>query len=367
MSQLIISIFIISGIGALFAMLLELADTFIANYGECHISINREKELTVQGGNPLLFSLMEEGIFIPSACGGKGTCAYCKVKVTEGGGPILPTEIPYLTDKEQADNVRLSCQVKVRNDLKIELPEDLFLIMEFKVKVDRIVELTPYIKGVTFKIIDSEDGISFKPGQYIQLEIPKYKLSKEPEYRAFSMASSSEDRHSIELYIGLVEKGVVSTYVHEYLNEGDELVMRGPFGDFYLRDSGREILMIATGTGLAPIMSILRHIRKEKIQTKITLFFGTRIREDLYCMEELGELEKQLPAFTFIPTLSREAKDTRWEGRRGRVTDLIDDFVQEGADYDAYICGNPDMVDSCVALLIQKAVPEDHIYFDKFS
>ncbi|MGB6864609.1 MAG: 2Fe-2S iron-sulfur cluster binding domain-containing protein, partial [Candidatus Aminicenantaceae bacterium] len=348
MSQLIFSILIISGIGALFALLLELADAFIANYGECRISINREKELVVEGGNPLLFSLMEEGIFIPSACGGKGTCAYCKVKVLEGGGPILPTETPYLTEEEQAKNVRLSCQVKVRNDLAIELPAELFLIKEFKVKVDRIFDLTPFIKGVTLGILSPEKGISFKPGQYIQLEIPKYKLSKEPEYRAFSMASSFKTPHSVELYIGLVEKGLVSTYVHEYLKEGEELIMRGPFGDFYFRDSERDILLVATGTGLAPILSILRHIRSEQIQRKTTLFFGTRIREDMYCVEELKEMEKQLPAFTFIPTLSREAESSQWEGKRGRVTDLIEDLVPEGADYDVYICGNPDMVDSCM-------------------
>jgi len=310
---------------------------------------------------------MEEGIFIPSACGGKGICAYCKVKVLEGGGPILPTETPYLTEEEQAENVRLSCQVKVRNDLVIELPAELFLIKELKVKVDRIVDLTPFIKSVTLGILLPEEGISFKPGQYIQLEIPKYKLSKEPEYRAFSMASSSKEPLSVELYIGLIEKGVVSTYVHKYLKEGKELIMRGPFGDFYFRDSERDILLIATGTGLAPIMSILRHIRSEQIQRKTSLFFGTRIQEDLCCVEELREMEKQLPAFTSIPTLSREAESTQWEGKRGRVTDLIEDLVPEGADYDVYICGNPDMVDSCTDRLLEKGIPEDQIYFDKFS
>jgi len=367
MPQLILSILIIAGIGALLALLLELADIFIANYGECRITINREKKLIVQGGNPLLFSLMEEGIFIPSACGGKGTCAYCKVKVLEGGGPILATETPYLTAEEQAGNVRLSCQVKVRNDLEIELPEELFLIKEFKVKVARIEDLTPSIKGVTLEILSPEDGISYKPGQYIQLEVPKYKLSKEPEYRAFSMSSTAKKTHSVELYIGLVEKGVVSTYIHEYLREGEELVMRGPFGDFYYRDSERDILMIATGTGLAPIMSILRYMREEKVQRKAILFFGTRTVKDLYCAEELNELENQLSSFTFIPTLSREAERSPWKGKRGRVTDLIDELVPEGADRDVYICGNPDMVDSCVDRLIKKGVPEDHIYFDKFS
>jgi Na+-transporting NADH:ubiquinone oxidoreductase subunit F len=367
MSQLILSILIVSAIGALFALLLELADIFIADYGDCRITINREKELVVPGGNPLLFSLMEEGIFIPSACGGKGTCAYCKVKVLDGGGPVLPTETPYLTEEEQAEKVRLSCQVKVRNDLEIELPEELFLIKEFKVRVSGIADLTPSIKGVTLGILSPEEGISFKPGQYIQLEIPKYKLSKQPEYRAFSMSSSAEDTHAVELFIGLVEKGVVSTYVHEYLKMGEELTMRGPFGDFYFRDSERDILMIATGTGLAPIMSILRYMRSHKIQRKTTLFFGTRIQEELYCTDELKEMEQQLPGFTYIPTLSREPEDSQWQGKRGRVTALIDELVPDSANYDAYICGNPDMVDSCTERLHGKGIPEDQIYFDKFS
>jgi len=367
MSQVIISILVISGIGAVLALLLELADRFIADYGECRILINKEKELTVQGGSPLLFSLQDEGIFIPSACGGKGTCAYCKVKVLEGGGPILPTETPYLTAQELGENVRLSCQVKVRNDLSIEIPEELFLIKEFKVRVDRIEDLTPYIKGVTVKIVEPEEDITYKPGQYIQLEIPKYKLSSAPEFRAFSMASIPGEGQKIELYVGLAEKGIVSTYVHDYLKEEDELVMRGPFGDFYYRESDRDILMIATGTGLAPIMSILRHMHKEKIPRKTTLFFGTRIEEDLYNVEELKDLEKELSNFSYIPTLSRMPDDSPWEGERGRVTALIAKKIPDGADLDVYICGNADMVESCLTELREKGIPEDQIYFDKFD
>jgi Na+-transporting NADH:ubiquinone oxidoreductase subunit F len=367
MPQIITSVLVISGIGAVLALLLELADRFIADYGECNILINQEKELKVQGGSPLLFSLQDEGIFIPSACGGKGTCAYCKVKVLEGGGPILPTETPYLSEAEVEDNVRLSCQVKVRNDLSIEIPDELFLIKEFKVRVERIEDLTPYIKGVTLVLVDSGEGISFKPGQYIQLEIPKYKLSSSTEFRAFSMASIPEEHQNIELYVGLVEKGIVSTYVHDYLKEGDELVMRGPFGDFYYQDTGREILMVATGTGLAPIMSILRYMRKEKIQQKTTLFFGTRMEEDLYCVEELKNMERELANFIYIPTLSRVSEDSAWEGERGRVTALIEKKIPEGSELDVYICGNAEMVESCLEALKKKNIPEEYIYFDKFS
>ena len=367
MSHTVISILVISGIGAVLALLLELADRFIADYGECQILINQEKELKVEGGSPLLFSLQDEGIFIPSACGGKGTCAYCKVKVLEGGGPVLPTETPYLSAEELEQNVRLSCQVKVRNDLEIEIPEELFLIKEFKVRVERIEDLTAYIKGITLVLVDSDKGLTFKPGQYIQLEIPRYKLSSAPEFRAFSMASIPDERQEIELYVGLVEKGIVSTYVHDYLKEGDELIMRGPFGDFYYRESDRDILMIATGTGLAPIMSILGYMRKEKVQRKITLFFGTRTEEDLYCVEELKNLEKELFSFTYVPTLSRVSNDSPWMGERGRVTSLIEKNIQQGANLDVYICGNTEMVESSLEALRKRDVPEKFIYFDKFS
>jgi Na+-transporting NADH:ubiquinone oxidoreductase subunit F len=365
--SLIVDILVVGGIGALLALFLELAGRFISNYGECRLRINRKKELVVQGGSPLLFSLMENGIFIPSACGGKGTCAYCKVKVLEGGGPVLPTETPYLTPEELEDHVRLSCQVKVRNDLSIEIPEDLFLIREFKAKVERIADLTHQIKGLKLRLPDSEEDFTFKPGQYVQMEVPKFKLSSQPEYRAFSIASPPQEHGTIELFIGRVEKGIVSTYVHDYLKKGQEVTLRGPFGDFSYRETDRSMLMIATGTGLAPILSILRHMRNENIQRPATLFFGTRYKRDLYCMEELRRLEKELPSFSLIATLSRETEESGWKGERGRVTGLIERRISAGENLDVYICGNADMVESCLDLLKKKEIPEDRIYFDKFT
>ncbi len=367
MFQLISGILVIAGIGAFFALLLELADTFIADYGICQLNINNKKDLEIEGGRPLLSSLAEKGIFIPSACGGKGTCAYCKVKVLEGGGPVLPTETPYLSAEELEDNVRLSCQVKVRNDLAIEIPEELFLIQEFRIRVKNIKDLTPQVKCLSLEILSPQEGITYQPGQYIQLEVPKYKHSKEPEYRAFSMASNPEDHSQIELFVGRVTKGIVSTYIHDYLQLGQEVLVRGPFGDFYFRDSDRDILLIATGTGLAPILSILRHIRFEKIPRKTTLFFGTRTQEDLYCVDELREMEKQLMEFAYIPTLSREPEDSSWEGERGRVTALIKNNIAEKSDIDVYICGNAEMVESSLDLLKEKGIPDDQIYFDKFT
>ena len=367
MLQLLTSILILSGIGAFLALLLEIADSYLADYGEKHILINNEKDLLVKGGSPLLSTLMQENIFIPSACGGKGTCAYCKVKVQEGGGPVLPTETPYLTPEELGADVRLSCQVKVKEDLKIEIPEELFLVRQFDVEVKEIRDLSPEIKGLRLKIVSPEERIKFKPGQYIQLEIPKYKATKGSEYRAYSISSSAEDHQEMSLIITRAEGGAVSTYVHDYLKEGDKLVVNGPFGDFYLRVSERNILMIATGSGLAPIRSILFQMREEKIEREATLFFGAKRRKDLIFYEELKEFETTLPHFSYIPTLSRATDEGQWEGEKGRVTDLIKNKIEKRAAIDVYICGLPDMVEDSVELLKEKGIPEDRIFFDKFE
>ncbi len=367
MLQLVLSLLAISGIGAFLALLLEIADSYIADYGEAHILINDEKDLLVDGGSPLLFTLMDQQIFVPSACGGKGTCSQCKLKILEGGGPVLPTETPYLEPDELKDHVRLSCQVKVRNDLKIRVPEEIFLVKEFRARTDRIDDLTAEIKAIRFSILEPEEGLSFKPGQYVQLHVPKYKLTRQPEYRAYSVSSSAEDHDGLELIIGKVTGGAVSTYVHDYLKEGEELTLSGPYGEFYLRESDRDILLIATGTGLAPIMSILYQIEKDQIPRKTTLFFGERTKQDLLFTDILKSIEKNLPDFTFIPTLSRPTEEDQWGGEKGRVTNLIEKYIQENADIDVYICGSPAMVESCIEILETKGISEEHIFYDKFE
>ena len=367
MLTVFISLLILSGIGALLALLLELADSYLADYGEKRILINEEKDLLVKGGSPLLFTLMEQGIFIPSACGGKGTCSYCKVQVHEGGGPVLPTETPYLSPEELKADVRLSCQVKVKNDLKIEIPEELFLVKEYRVRVERMEDLTPKIKALHLQVIEPPEGITFKAGQYVQLEVPKYKRTSGPEYRAYSISSDADRHDRLELVITRVPEGAVTTYVHEYLKEGEELRATGPYGSFYLRDSDRDILLIATGSGMAPIKSILHQLANHGIRRKATFFFGARTQGDLYYVDQFLEWEKTLPQFRFFPTLSRPAPEEPWEGEKGRVTDLIRKYLPDKPNVDAYICGAPPMVESCVELLTKKGVPEDRIYFDKFE
>ena len=367
LTELISSIIVVCGIGVILAFLLEIAHSFLEDYGERQININEKKNLVVSGGRSLLASLMEEKIYIPSACGGKGTCSYCKVKVREGGGPVLPTETPYLSEEELHTGARLSCQVKVKEDLRIEIPDELFQVMEYRARVAKIGDLTPEIKELGLDIMTPEEGIVFKPGQYVQLEVPKYKGTKGPEYRAYSISSGADQPHRVELAITKVPDGAVSTYVHEYVKEGDELLLRGPYGDFYLRDSERDILLISTGSGLAPIRSILRQIESEGIKRKTTLYFGCRVMADLYYFDELKRMEERIGNLSFIPTLSRPEGQDQWKGETGRVTALIEKYVEKDAPLDAYLCGSPQMVESSIALLLEKGIPEEQIFFDKFE
>ncbi len=182
MESILITTAVVTAFSGILAFLLTLADRTIGDYGEVKLIINEEKEYTVDGGDSLLATLINQEIFIPSACGGKGTCGYCKVKVIEGGGPILPTELPWLTEEELEDNVRLSCQCKVKEDISIEIPEELFNVRQYEVTVESIEDLTPTIKKLRLRFKEGEE-IDFKPGQYIQLKAPIYEGNDEEVYR----------------------------------------------------------------------------------------------------------------------------------------------------------------------------------------
>ena len=250
------SVAIVSGISLFLALLMVIADATIGNYGDVTITVNEDKELTVKGGQSLLKALNGEGIFVPSACGGRGSCGLCKVRVVEGGGSYLPTELPWISEEERKRNIRLSCQFKVKSDVAIQIPEELFNVRQFTARVDTLRDLTHDIKEVRLSLIDPP-SISMTAGQFIQFQVPEYELTDEPVYRAYSMASAPSDSSHIELEIRLVPNGICTTYVHKYLKEGDEVLLNGPYGDFFLRDSDRDVICIAGGSGMAPIKSIL--------------------------------------------------------------------------------------------------------------
>ncbi len=364
--QLLLGIAAISGIATFLAILMMIADATIANYGEVSIKINNEKEIKVKGGKPLLSTLMEEKIFIPSACGGRGSCGMCKVKVLSEAGNYLPTELPWISEEEKKENIRLSCQLKLKKDISIQIPEELFNVKEYRCTVSSLKNLTYEIKEVRLRLVEPNE-INFRAGQYIQFEVPEYELTKERVYRAYSIASPPSSKNEIELEIRLVSNGICTTYIFQYLKEGDEIIINGPYGEFYLRESDNEIVFIAGGSGMAPIKSMLLDMAEKKINRKATYFFGARSLRDLFLLDKMKELEESLPNFRFIPALSEPKPEDNWTGETGLITEVLDRHISNGENIDAYLCGSPGMIDASVRVLTSKGVPENRIFYDKFA
>ena len=354
------------GLTGLLALIIVVADATIADYGECTITINEDKDLVVDGGASLLATLKEREVFIPSACGGRGSCGLCKCAILDGAGDVLPTELPWLNPDELAEHLRLSCQVKVKGDMSLRIPAELLEVKQYRARVGAIRTLTPDMKEIELDLVDS-GPIRYKAGQFIQFEVPPYDLTDEPVYRAYSVACCQSGCSCIELEVTLVPDRICSTYIHKYLSVGDEVTINGPYGEFYLRPTEREILFIATGSGMAPIRAMLQELKLDDSERRIRFFFGARHPSDLFHVDEMEAYERDLKAFSFHPVLSRPAPEDGWTGEVGRVTSLCEKLVDQGADLEAYLCGNPAMIDSTVAILRKKGIGEDRIFYDKFS
>ena len=361
-----VAVAFLSGTGLLLSILLILAERNILNYGTCKISINEgQKELSVRGGSPLLFNLAEHEIFVPSACGGRGSCAYCKVKVTEGAGPIGPVEASYLSPEEEKDQVRLSCQVKVRNDLRLIIPEELFLVKRFTGILEKKRPLTYDILELRIKL-EEPDTMKFVAGQYVQLESEEYK-GQDSVMRAYSVSSPPSDQEHIELMIRKVPNGIMTTWVFDYLQEGQKINFSGPYGQFCLSQTEAPMVFIAGGSGMAPIWSMLQDMQKNRIERPTTYFFGALTQKDLFYVEELKKLEKEHAWFTFVPALSNEPEDSDWDGERGLITDVVAKYYPDVSSHEGYLCGSPGMIDACVAVLTEGKMPESCIFYDKFA
>ena len=352
---------VLVGIAGMLGIVLALADHYLANYGECNIKVNDDKDLNVKGGNTLLAGLLDNKIFLPSACGGRATCGFCKCEIKGGGGPLLPTELPFLSKQEIRGNIRMACQIKVKTDVDIFIPEDLLSAKEYRTQVEAINDLTYDIKELVLKITDP-DTISFKPGQYIQYQIPNT-----IEYRAYSVASMPSQDDRIEIITRLVPEGVCTTYMHHVLEIGDEAVVTGPYGDFYLREeSEKEIICIAGGSGLAPIKCIVYHLFEKGSKRKITFFFGAREIKDLYYRDEFEKLDRDHENFTFVPAISNPSPEDNWQGETGFVHLCLEKYIANGENKEAYLCGPPVMIDAATDILRDIGINNDDIYFDKF-
>jgi len=366
MGMVIIAVVVISSVAAALALLLVAAERYIANYGQCSIDINGRKELTVQGGKSLLSALAEEKIFIPSACGGRGTCGYCKLKALEGAGPVLPTETPFLTAEETGDNVRLSCQVKIRNDIRIEIPEELLSIREYECVCADIVDLTYDTKLFRLEL-QEPPTMDFVPGQYVQLLCPRYKGSPEEVYRAYSIASDPKQKNMIDLIIRRVPNGICTTYCFDYLGTGDVVRVNGPYGDFRLSDSDAPMIWIAGGSGMAPFVSILHHMQNARIRRQVTYFFGGNQVRDMFLLDRMKQFEREIENFTFVPVVAAPADGEQWHGQTGLVTQAVQRKMSDLGGCEGYLCGSPGMIDAAVKVLASMGVPDDRIFFDKFG
>lgn len=337
---------ILIGVLIIVAVLLALADYFLLGGGEKTLTVNDKLKIKVQGDETLLNTLSQNEIFIPSACGGKATCGYCKCKVVEGGGQVKATEEPFLSPKELAEGIRLSCQVKVRENMEVLIPEGLLGAKEYKAEVTDITDLTHDIKLVKFKLIEPEQ-MAFKPGQYAQLRVPGIEV-----IRAYSIASNPAMTSSLEFIIRLVPKGQATTFVHLALEVGDSIIITGPYGDFYLKEeSDKDIICIAGGSGKAPIRAILFYLKDRGMNRKVKYFFGARSKKDLYYTEEFMELSKEYPNFQYIPALSEPLPEDKWEGETGLITHVVDKYCEDLKESEAYLCGSPRMIDACIEVL----------------
>jgi Na+-transporting NADH:ubiquinone oxidoreductase subunit F len=329
------------------------------------ITINNTKMIETQGGLSLLETLTRNSIAIPTACGGRGICGYCRLKVTEGGGPVMPAEKTHLSAKQIEDGMRLSCQIKVQNDLSIEIPEKRLTVKEYTCRCVRIRKLTRDVREFRLKL-ENPPAIACEPGQYIQLLCPAYDGNEEVS-RAYSMASDPQDKGAIELVIRFVPGGICTTWCFEHLKEGDPVRIDGPYGDFHLSDTNRPAVFVAGGSGIAPIRCMLHHMKNFRSKREAVFFFGANLAKDLFYLDLMKDFENSLAHFRFVPVVATPAHDEEWAGETGLVTEALERNITDAADSEAYLCGSPGMIDATIRVLSQLGMPEDRIYYDKFA
>jgi len=360
----ILAITIPTGIFVALTVVLIVAEKYLADYGTCIVSINGgAKVFEMEGGATLLSVLYGNKIFIPSACGGKGSCGYCKVTVLNGGGPVLPTETSFMNRQEIRAGVRLACQVKIRQNIDIQIPEDLLNVKEFQARVSEVVALTYDIRGITFDLIEPAE-IDFRPGQYIQI------LAQGPEekvYRAYSISSPVSVKNKVQLMVRLVPGGIASTYIHN-LNVGDPVTFTGPFGEFTLsQDPTVDVICVGGGAGMAPISNILFSVYEQWPDRNCYLFFGCRGTRDVFYLNEFKTLAEKHQNFRYIYALSDPlGEEENWDGETGFIHLSVDKHFSAAHKSQAFMCGPPPMIDAVTQILEKKGLQEEDIFYDKF-
>jgi Na+-transporting NADH:ubiquinone oxidoreductase subunit F len=379
--------------------------------GEVTLTINHEQEIKVEPGSTVLSTLGSSGIFLPSACGGGGTCGMCKCQVDEGGGTILPTEVSFFTRKQQADNWRLGCQVKIREDMKIRVPEEVMGIKKWECEVVSNRNVATFIKEFVVKLPAGEK-LEFRSGGYIQIDVPKIEVdfgkdifveeeyrdewdnfsmwdlkmkNTEETYRAYSMASHPAENDIIMLNVRIatppwdraknafmnVNPGICSSFIFSR-KPGDKVFISGPYGEFHIKETENEMMFIGGGAGMAPMRSHIFHLFNTlKSGRKATFWYGARSKREIFYEEHFRAIEKQFPNFTFHIALSEPKQEDNWDGYQGFIHQVIlDNYLSKHdapEDVEYYLCGPPMMNDAVFKMLDDLGVPNEMIAFDDFG
>lgn len=401
-----ISVLVFTGVILGLVAILNIASAKLVSSGPVMLGINGEKNLEVPAGTTLLQALLNNGILLPSACGGKGACGVCKCKVFEGGGEVIPSEEGWLTRKEKKENVRLSCQVKLKGDMKIEVPHECMGVKRFNCKVRSNHNVATFIKEL---VVDIEPGkeLHFQNGGYIQLEVPqynidfknfeieerfrdewdKYKLwdlkavNTEPTQRAYSMANHPAESNMVMLNIRIatpppkagpeIPPGIASSYVFN-LKPGDDVIVSGPYGEFFIQETDREMCFIGGGAGMAPMRSHIFHLfLTEKTKRKATFWYGARSKREMFYDEEFKAIEKEFPNFKYHVALSEPKPEDNWTGLKGFIhTVCLKEYLEKHPDpgsIEYYLCGPPMMLKGVQNMLDSLGVEKDMIRFDDFG
>jgi Na+-transporting NADH:ubiquinone oxidoreductase subunit F len=323
------------------------------------------RNVIVNTGEKLLSGLTAGGIYIPSACGGRGSCGYCRVRAPSAGTAPEPAEIRHLSAEDITGGIRLACQMTVRSDLEIEIPDELLSVRKFRGKLISKRHLTHDIAELRIECVEPA-SLGFIAGQYVQLHSSKY-MGREPVMRAYSISSPPSGGKYFELIIRRVPDGICTTWVFDYLKEGRDVTFSGPYGSFFLSGTRAPVIFIAGGSGMAPIWSMMRDMADKGIRRKTVFFFGALTQKDLFYTGELAAFAKEQEWFTFVPSLSNEPAGSDWNGERGLVTEVVSRLLPDTSRHEAYLCGSPGMIDASVAVLIRNGIPADKIHYDKFA
>jgi len=397
------SIFIFTLILMFLVVALIVVSNKLTNNEDVTLLINDEKKINVKPGGNLLTTLANYNIFIPSACGGGGTCAMCKCKVLKGGGDILATEKTHINRKDAKNFVRLACQVKIRESMDIKIPEEIFSIKSYTGTVTSNENVSTFIKFLKFDI-DKNEILKFQAGGYVQISVPadiysfqnfnieepykldwdkfnlwKYKTKVEkPIFRAYSMANHPAEGNKIALTIRIatpppqsqnINPGQCSSYVFS-LKKGDKINFSGPYGEFFIKDTNREMIYIGGGAGMAPMRSHIFHLfHTLKTRRKVTFFYGARSKKESFFDKEFQAIESKFKNFKQIIALSEPLKEDKWTGPLGFIHSVAYDFLlkhEDPTEVEYYLCGPPMMIDAVIEMLDNLGVDSDMIAYDKF-